>query len=199
MSVLTELLPGLALTLATALIVTFIVYFPHYRSRPEYMFTYLVFSGMAYIITSLLRDVQLTLGFSFGMLAVFTLLRYRTDAIPIREMTFLYISITVPFVNALFLATRISFNELMLLNGGIVLFLFVFDRGLQSYYGLSETVNYEKIDLIRTENYEELLEDLRQRMGVRVKRCVVEEVDFLTDTAILTVYFDPPAFRGKSR
>ena len=87
----------------------------------------------------------------------------------------------------------------MLLNGGIVLFLFIFDRGLQSYYGLSETVNYEKIDLIRTENYGELLEDLRLRMGVHVKRCVVEEVDFLTDTAVLTVYYDPPVGGGKSR
>jgi hypothetical protein len=145
---------------------------------------------MAYLVTSLLRDVQLTLGFSFGMLAVFTLLRYRTELIPVREMTFLYISITIPFINSLFLATRVTFVDLVALNAGIVIFLFVLDRILFIYFGISQIVYYEKIELIRTENYAELLQDLRERMGVNVKRCVVEEVDFLRDTARLTVYFD---------
>jgi hypothetical protein len=188
-----EILPGLALTLGTALVIFGLIYFTSPRSRPEYLFTYLVFSVMAYLVTSLLRDVQLTLGFSFGMLAVFSLIRYRTDLIPIREMTFLYISITIPFINSLFLATRVSFNDLIMLNAGIATFLFVLDRILFVYFGVAQIVYYEKIELIRTENYAELLQDLRERLGVNVKRCVVEEVDFLRDTATLTVYFDHQA------
>lgn len=195
MNVLYEIWPGLALTFATALFVFGIVYFTSPRSRPEFLFTYLVFSVMVYIVTSLLRDVQLTLGFSFGLLAVFTLLRYRTDMIPIREMTFLYVAITIPFMNSLFMATRVSFGELVVLNAGIGLFLFVVDRVITLYYGVAQIVNYEKIDLIRSENTTEMMDDLRERLGVDVKRFVVEEVDFLRDTALLTVYYDYPVRR----
>jgi hypothetical protein len=189
LNVLVEIWPGLALTLATGTILFILIYLTSPRSRPEFVFTYMVFSVMAYLVTSLLRDVQLTLGFSFGLLAVFTLLRYRTDMIPIREMTFLYVAITVPFMNSLFMATRVGFDELVLLNGGIVAFIFLMDRGLLLYYGLAQTILYEKIDLIRSENTEGLLADLRERLGVDVKRFVIEEVDFIRDTARLTVYY----------
>jgi hypothetical protein len=190
-NVLLEIWPGLALSLATATIIFVLVYATGPRSRPEYVFTYLVFSVMAFLVTSLLRDVQLTLGFSFGLLAVFTLLRYRTDLIPIREMTFLYVAITVPFMNSLFMATRVGFDELIVLNGGIALFIFVLDRGLLHTYGLAQTVYYEKIELIRSDNQAAMLADLSERLGVTVKRFVVEEVDFLRDTAQLTVYYQP--------
>ncbi len=189
MNVLFEIWPGLALTFATAIIIFVLIYLTSPRSRPEFVFTYLVFSVIAYLITSLLRDVQLTLGFSFGLLAVFTLLRYRTDMIPIREMTFLYVAITVPFMNSLFMATRVSFLELALLNGGIALFLFVLDRVLLLYYGLAQTVYYERVDLIHSNNTQALLDDLHDRLGVEIKRYVIEEIDFLRDTARLTVYY----------
>lgn len=192
MNVLLEIWPGLALSLATAVIIFVLIYATGSRSRPEYVFTYLVFSVMAFLVTSLLRDVQLTLGFSFGLLAVFTLLRYRTDIIPIREMTFLYVAITVPFMNSLFMATRVGFDELIMLNGGIAVFIFVVDRGLLRAYGLAQTVYYEKIDLIRNDNQADMIADLSERLGVQVKRFVVEEVDFLRDTAQLTVYYQPP-------
>jgi hypothetical protein len=109
--------------------------------------------------------------------------------IPIREMTFLYVAITVPFMNSLFMATRVQFNELVLLNGGIAAFIFIVDRALRSYYGLAQEVFYEKIDLIRDGNTEALRADLSERLGVEVKSYVVEEVDFLRDTARLTVYY----------
>jgi hypothetical protein len=189
LNVLFEIWPGLALTLATGTVLFILIYLTSPRSRPEFVFTYMVFSAMAYLVTSLLRDVQITLGFSFGLLAVFTLLRYRTDVIPIREMTFLYVAITVPFMNSLFMATRVSFEDLVLLNGGIAAFIFVVDRALLVYYGLAQTVFYEKIDLIRNENSEALLADLNERLGVDVKRFVIEEVDFMRDTARLTVYY----------
>lgn len=199
MTILSELLPGFALTLASALVVFGLIYYPSHRSRPDFLFTYLVFSVISYLITSLLRDVQLTLGFSFGLLAVFTILRYRTEQIPIREMTFLYLSITIPFINALFLATRVSFPEIVLVNGGIALFVFLVDRVTAARHEIGQTVYYEKIDMIKPENYQELLDDLRQRTGVPVKRCVVEEIDFLRDTARLTIFFDYPVKVPKPR
>jgi hypothetical protein len=187
-----ELLPGFALTLATALVIFGLVYYQSPRSRRDFLFTYLVFSVISYLITSLLRDVQITLGFSFGLLAVFTILRFRTEQIPIREMTFLYLSITVPFINALFLATRVSFPEIAIVNAGIALFVLVVDRLTATRYEVGQTVYYEKIEMIKPERYEELLDDLRDRTGLYVKRCDVEEIDFLRDTARLTIYFDYP-------
>ena len=187
-----ELLPGLALTLATALVVFGLIYYPSQRSRPDFLFTYLVFSIISYLITSLLRDVQLTLGFSFGLLAVFTILRYRTEQIPIREMTFLYLSITIPFINALFLATRVSFAEIALVNAGIIVFVLLADRLTAARHEMGRTVYYEKIEMIKPEKYQELPDDLCERTGLNVKRCVVEEIDFLRDTARLTIYYDYP-------
>ncbi|MFN3334899.1 MAG: DUF4956 domain-containing protein, partial [Caldilinea sp.] len=157
---------------------------------PEYFFTFLTFSVMAYLITSLLRDVQLTLGFSFGLLAVFTILRFRSINIPVREMTYLYLSIMLPFANALFVATRVRFEDVLIINGALALFVIIVDRILLAYFGSSQTVHYEKIDLIQANNERALLDDLSQRTGRRVKRYIVEEIDFLRDTALLTVYFD---------
>jgi len=185
-----EVLPGLALTLASSIVLFVLGYASSRRSRPEFLFSFLVFSVLTYLVTSLLRDVQLTLGFSFGLLAVFTILRYRSENIPVREMTFLYSSIMLPFINALFLATRISFLEVALINAGIVIFIMVVDRTILARFGSAQTIFYEKIDLIRSNNTQLLLEDLSERTGLPVKRYIVEEIDFLRDTARLTVYFD---------
>jgi hypothetical protein len=190
MNLLTEVLPGFALTLATGIVVFGLGYTASRRSRPEYFFTFLTFSMMAYLITSLLRDVQLTLGFSFGLLAVFTILRFRSINIPVREMTYLYLAIMLPFANALFVATRVSFEDVLIINVALAFFVIIVDRILLTYFGSSQTVHYEKIDLIQANNERALLDDLSQRTGRRVKRYIVEEIDFLRDTALLTVYFD---------
>ena len=134
MNLLTEVLPGFALTLATGIIVFGLGYASSRRSRPEYIFTFFTFSVMAYLITSLLRDVQLTLGFSFGLLAVFTIMRFRSINIPVREMTYLYLAIMLPFANALFVATRVPFADVLVINGALALFVIVLDRGLTVYF-----------------------------------------------------------------
>lgn len=190
MNLVTEIFPGFALTLATSIIIFGFGYAPSRRSRPEYVFTYLTFSVMAYLVTSLLRDVQLTLGFSFGLLAVFTIMRFRSINIPVREMTYLYLAIMVPFANALFVATRVSFTDVIVLNGSLALFVLLVDRFLLVRYGAPQIIHYEKIDLIQANNERAMLDDLSERTGRRVKRYVVEEIDFLRDTALLTVYFD---------
>ncbi|MBE2240999.1 MAG: DUF4956 domain-containing protein [Caldilineaceae bacterium] len=195
MNLLTEVLPGFALTLATGIIVFGLGYASSRRSRPEYIFTFFTFSVMAYLITSLLRDVQLTLGFSFGLLAVFTIMRFRSINIPVREMTYLYLAIMLPFANALFVATRVPFADVLVINGALALFVIVLDRGLLMRYGSSQIVHYEKVDLIQANNERALLDDLSNRTGRRVRRYVIEEIDFLRDTATLTVYFDEKGIR----
>ena len=187
-----ELLPGFLLNLAVGFIIIGFIYYPVRRSRREYVFTFFVFNILIYFISGLLRDVQLTLGFGFGLLAVFSVLRYRTEPVPLREATFLFVAISVPFINQLFMSTRISLGELAIINAFIVVALWVLDRGWGVRYEEERQVLYEKIELIKPEKYTELLEDLRVRTGLNVKRFEVNEINFMRDMARITIFYDPP-------
>lgn len=191
MPVLLELLPSLLLNLVVGFIIIGFIYYPARRSKPEYVFTFFVFNILIYFITGLLRDVQLTIGFGFGLLAVFSVLRYRTDRLPVRETTFLFVCISLPFINQLFASTRISFPELAIINLFIIVALFVLDRRWGVSYEEERQVLYEKIDLIRPENHEALLADLRERTGLHVKRVEVEQINFMRDVARITIFYDP--------
>ena len=192
MNTLIDLLPSLALNLVVGFTIIGFIYYPGHRSKQEYVFTFFVFNILIFFISGLLRDVQLTIGFGFGLLAVFSTLRYRTERMPIRETTFLFICISMPFINQLFLSTRIAFGELVAVNVFIVSAIFVLDRRWGVYYEEERKVLYEKIDLIKPENYDLLLDDLRQRTGLKIKRCVVNEINFMRDVASITIYYDDP-------
>ncbi len=191
MSFLIDLLPGLLLNLTSGFIIIGFIYYPNQRSRPEYVFTFFVFNILIYFITGLLRDVQLTIGFGFGLLAVFSVLRYRTDRLPVREITFLFVCISLPFINQLFASTRISYVEMAIINLFIIVALFILDRRWGVLYEEERQVLYEKIDLIRPENHELLLADLRERTGLPVKRVEINEINLMRDTARITIYYDP--------
>lgn len=191
MSVVQEMLPPLLLNMVVGFVVIGFIYYPTRRSKPFFVFTFFVFNILIFFIAGLLRDVQLTLGMGFGLLAVFSVLRFHTERMPIREMTFLFISISIPFINQLFLSTRISFIELAGVNAFIVLCIWVLDRGWGVRYEEEREILYEKIDLIKPEQNEALLADLRERTGLPVKRCEVMEVNFLRDIARITIYYDP--------
>lgn len=192
MSILNEILPGFALNMVVVTIIVGFIYYPSHRYGPEYVFTFFSFSVLIYFVSLLLREVQLTIGFGFGLLAVFSTLRYRTMRIPIREMTYLFICITIPFMNTLFIATRITFPELIIVNGIVVVSVFLLEKQWGIHYESTKRVLYEKIDLVKPEHHTLLLEDLRRRTGLNVKRFEVHEIDFLRDTAELTIYYDEP-------
>jgi len=191
-TVLNELLPGFALNLIVMIIIVGFIYYPSNQARREYVFTFLAFSTLMYFISGLLRDVQLTLGFGFGLLAVFSVLRYRTEAIPIKEMMYIFISITVPFMNTLFLATRITFPELAIVNGILIASFFFAERSFGVPFLASKRVVYEKIDMIKPENHQKLIQDLRTRTGLDVQSYEISEINFLRDTADIIIYYDEP-------
>jgi hypothetical protein len=190
-TVLTDMLPGFLLNLVVGFVLIGFIYYPGRRSKPEFVFTFFIFNILIFFISGLLRDVQLTLGFGFGLLAVFTVLRFRSELLPIRESTFLFVSISLPFVNQLFLSTRITLLELALINVFILVATYVLDRGWGVSYEEERQVLYEKIDLIRPENYDQLLADLRERTGLEIKRAIVNEINFMRDVARITIYYDP--------
>lgn len=192
MNTLLAMFPSFALNLVMGFLLIGFVYYPTARSRQEYIFTFFVFNLLIYFVAGLLRDVQMTIGFGFGLLAVFSTLHYRTSLLPMREATFLFICISVPFINQLFMATRITFAELLIINVFILVFIYVIDRRLGVNYLEERQVIYEKIDMIRPENYTLMLNDLRQRTGLDVQRWQLVEINFLRDVAIILIYYKPP-------
>jgi hypothetical protein len=190
MNVLFELMTGFALNFTVGFIIIRFIYYTSNPKQQIYIFTFFAFNILIYFVSALLRDVQLSIGFGFGLLAVFSTLRYRTRRIPIKEMTYLFISMTVPFMNTLFMATRINYTELILINLMIITLLYIIAKRCGVQYEVKIVIRYEKIELIKPEHYQQLLEDLQQRTGLNIKRVEVGGVDFLRDTAQLTIYCD---------
>lgn len=189
MNALTELLPGFVLNMVVALLIVGFIYYPENRSKHEYIFTFFSFNILIYFISGLLRDIQMTIGFGFGLLAVFSTLRYRTEPVRVKDMTYLFIAITFPFMNTLFMATTMTFAELIIINAFVVLVILVLEKRWGIHYEADKEIYYEKIDLVRPENYELLLADLSQRTGLPVNRAEVNSINFIRDTAVLTIYY----------
>jgi hypothetical protein len=150
--------------------------------------SFLLFGVGIFIITNLLHGVDMSMEFAFGLFAVFTMLRYRTDTISIKEMTYLFLVTAIALLTAV---SSLSVVELLALNGLICFIAFIVDiQFLQSRYSV-QSVSYERIDNIKPENRTRLIEDLRSRTGLNVTSVEIIHIDFLKDTAELKVKYLP--------
>ena len=163
------------------------LYYPATKNK-DYLFTYLLISVTVFFLCFLLENVKLELGFALGLFAIFGIIRYRTDPIPIKEMTYLFIVIGVSVINAL-ANKKISHSELLFTNFIII----AVTDGLEKIWLLKhetrKTITYEKIELIVPSRKQELLDDLKLRTGLNITRVEVRRLDFLRDTAQLRIFF----------
>jgi hypothetical protein len=172
------------------LIVGYIVRYLYYpvTKNKDYLFTYLLISVTVFFLCFLLENVKLELGFALGLFAIFGIIRYRTDAIPIKEMTYLFIVIGISVMNAL-VNKKISHAEVLFTN---VMFIAI-TYGLEKIWLLKhesrKNIVFEKIELILPERKEELMADLKERTGLNITRVEVRNVDFLRDTANLRIFY----------
>lgn len=172
------------------LIVGYIVRYLYYpvTKNKDYLFTYLLISVTVFFLCFLLENVKLELGFALGLFAIFGIIRYRTDAIPIKEMTYLFIVIGISVMNAL-VNKKISHAEVLFTN---VMFIAI-TYGLEKIWLLKhesrKNITFEKIELIRPERKEELLADLKERTGLNITRVEIRNIDFLRDTANLRIFY----------
>lgn len=158
--------------------------------RKDYLFTYILISCVIFLLCYLLANVKLQLGFALGLFAIFGIIRYRTNAMPIREMTYLFLVIGLSIINAL-ADTNTSVAEVLFTNIIILFFTFGFEKIWLLRHEASKIINYEKIDLIKPEKYNELLADLKERTGIKnISRIETGKIDFLKDTCIITIYFE---------
>ena len=135
-----------------------------------------------------MNDVKLSMGFGFGLFAVFSIIRYRTEQLSVKDMTYLFTVITVAVINAL-VSKKVSIAELLFTNGTIMGLVYVMEHLWLTRHEAMRFLIYEKIELIKPENKTRLFDDLRERLGITVSRIEIGRVNLLRDTAELRVFF----------
>ncbi len=186
-----EIFSQLAIRFAFNLITTFfvVVLYARISRRKEFYFSYFAISVAIFLLVYLLENVELELGFALGLFAIFGIIRYRTDPIPPKEMTYLFVIIAVSVINALS-KNYIGYFELILVNLLLIVTLWILERALMLRQEDSLVVIYENIENLHKEKEDELLNDLEKRTGIKIKRYRIKKIDFLRDVAQITIFFD---------
>lgn len=182
----------LAIDLFSVFILVRLIYFPANKKR-EFFFTFLIFNVVIFLLSFLLNKVDLSLGAAFGLFAVFSMLRYRTENISIKDMTYLFLVIAIGLINAI---TKIKsaddyyeYGFLGIINVFIVALAFLLESKLLFKKEGVKLIVYEKIELIHSSKTSELIEDIKIRTGLNVYRISVIKIDFLNDSAQIKIYY----------
>ena len=172
------------------LVLWFIVHFLYYRKtrRRDYFFTLVLLSVSIFFLIYLLGSVKVKIGFALGLFAIFGVLRYRTETIPVREMSYMFGVISLSVINAL--ADSLSFVELLIPNLAIALLIWMFETFVLRKNLASKLILYDRIELIDPARREELLEDLAKRTGLNITKLNIGSVDFLKDSAIIKIEYE---------
>ena len=167
-----------------------IVRFCYYRKsgRRDYVLTFMLFSSAMFLLIFLMENVKLQIGLTLGLFAIFGVIRYRTETVPVREMTYLFIIIATAVINGL--ALNISYAELVAADALVVALLWIMEGRLLLRHTSAKLVLYERIDLIVPERRAEMVADLERRLGIRIDRAEVGHVEFLRDVAFVKVYYE---------
>jgi hypothetical protein len=194
MSDISSFLINFGFNLLVAVLIVRFIYYPSTHDK-RYVFTFVAFNSVIYFVLSFMNSIELSVGVGFGLFAIFSILRYRTDPIPIREMTYLFIIAALPVMNSAGVDSEI-WPQLVTANLAIMVIMYILEREWGFHYETSKRVLYEKIELIHPDRRLELLADLEARTGLKIKRVAVGKVDFVRDIADLKIYFEDIAQEG---
>jgi len=183
-----ELVLRFVLNLAVIVVIVRYLYYTESR-RKDYLFSYIMISAVIFLLCFLLNSVKLQIGFALGLFAIFGIIRYRTDAISIKEMTFLFIVIGVSVINAL-ANKKISYAELFFTNLIIIGLVWFMEKMWLVHKEGKKIIEYEKIENVKPEKEAELIADLRARTGLDITRVEIGKIDFLRDTARIRIFFN---------
>ncbi len=172
----------------TAFVIVRFIYYPQRRSQ-KFVLTFLGFNTIIFILFNYMASIELSIGIGFGLFAIFSILRYRTDPMPSREMTYLFILIALPMINFIMLSQN-AYLELILTTALICLVLLFLEKGWGFHFMSSKSITYEKIDLINANNQKELIADLEERTGLMIHYVDINKINFLNDTAEIKVYYE---------
>lgn len=167
-----------------------IIHFLYFRRsrRADYYFTFALISISIFLMLYLLGSVKIKIGFALGLFAIFGIIRYRTESMPVREMTYLFVIIAMSVVNAL------AGDDWIILGTVNMIFVIACILGEQTRklkHNACKYVKYDRIDLIKPAKYNEMVADLEERLGVKIIKVDVGTVNFLKDMTLLKVYYEP--------
>lgn len=185
---LAELLIRFLLNTAVIALIVRMFYYPKSKRR-DYVFTFILIAISVFLLIFLMGGVKLKIGFALGLFAIFGIIRYRTESVPIREMTYLFLIIAVSAINGL--ATSISYVELLVTNILFILSIWVCEGNHWVKHVASKLVLYDNVSLITPEKEGELIEDLKKRTGLDILRVEVGAIDFSKDTVMVKIYYEP--------
>ena len=164
-----------------------VIYFPTHR-RKDYLVTFFLINILIFFVCIVMNDVKMNMAFAFGLFAIFGILRYRTEQLPIKEMTYLFMVIAIAVLNSL-AGKKVSFAELMLVNGSIVLATYLLEKVFLLKHESRKSIIYEKIENVKPEKHDALILDLRERTGLDINRVQIGRIDFLRDTVKIIIFY----------
>ncbi len=196
-----DLLFRLLINTVFTVIIARCFYFPKSR-RIDFFFTYVLVGFGIFMLIHLMGDAKLKTGIAMGLFAIFCIMRYRTESVPIREMTYLFLVISLAAINGLawmadisdkhpeFLAPELTaMIELTVTNMLFILVIWIAEGGKWVTSLSTKYIKYDKIDLITPERRAELIEDLRKRTGLNIQDVAIGSIDFLKDMALIKVFY----------
>lgn len=175
---------SLGMNLALIFLIITFIYYPNYK-RLDTVFTFVMFNIGIFILTYVFNVVKISMGAAFGLFAVFSMLRYRTMNINMKDMTYLFVFIALGLLNAI----QMKIYEQAVLGGIVFLMTFIMDTQLLRKRESVKMVRFEDINLIQPEKEDELIALLRKRTGLEIHRVSIEEIDYLKDIAKINIYY----------
>jgi hypothetical protein len=166
-----------------------IIQFFYYKKsrRKDYYFTFMLFSVTIFLLLFLLQSIPMQIGFALGLFAIFGMIRYRTETVQIREMTYLFVIIGISVVNGL--SMEVPYLSVIVANLLFLLVIWLLESNQFLKHTSTKIVLYEKIALIKPEHYDKMIDDLKERTGLDITKVEVGHIDFLRDVAYLKVYY----------
>ena len=172
------------------IVVGIIIHFFYYpkSKRRDYYFTFTLISISVFFLIFLLGSVKLKIGFALGIFAIFGIIRYRTESVPIREMTYLFTITALFVINAL--SIQVGLTEMLVTNAIFLLVTCLLESERWLKHTSSKLILYDRIQLITPDKREELIADLSARTGLHIQKIEIGHIDFLRDAAFIKVYYE---------
>lgn len=177
----------LIIDILSSFVLVGLIYYNTHKNK-DYLFTFGLFNLLIFLICSLLSTATIEMGFAFGLFAIFSFIRYRTVTVPIREMGYLFASLTTGIVNAL-ASPDFKYGIIIFCNLIIIAAILILDKFVHLTHENMQVVTYERIDLIVPGKRDEMLQDLRDRLGLPIHRVEINKVNFLRDTASISAFY----------
>ena len=169
----------------TMFILIRLIYFRTYRKR-NFIPSFFIFNTIIFFVTFMLNKVEMTTGAAFGLFAVFSILRYRTEGISTKDMTYLFLSIAIGLLTSV---SKCSIAEIIAIVLVLLLLTFFLENNLLVRREVSKVIQYDNINFIREDRHEELIADLKNKTGLDISRIAINDIDFIKDSCSVTIYY----------